>query len=200
MLYDRSLRATKEYFKGKFVPVDGVQIQIDDKTANKIEFYLISNGYVDMDRKVTDKYHNYSATGMLAPLPDDIASMSEGVHKLVQAIFDERVLNEMINNAHETKVKENPLNDNFHKKEFQALWNQINHMYAYAVEFDSVVKLINAQKATMIVDQISYDQTSENMIMISLPLKKAVRVSKKHSMLKRRFKIMFSLMVQQKRV
>ena len=48
MLYDRSLRATKEYFKGKFVTVDGVQIQIDDKTADKIEFYLISNGYVDM--------------------------------------------------------------------------------------------------------------------------------------------------------
>lgn len=159
MLYDRPLRATKEYFKGKLVPVDGVQIQIDDKTADKIEFYLISNGYVDMDRKVTDKYHNDSATGMLAPLPDDIASMSEGVHKLVQAIFDERVLNEMINNAHETKVKDNPLNDNFHKKEFQALWNQINHMYAYTVEFDSdelIKKAIAHIEEKLIVSQLQY--------------------------------------------
>ena len=48
ILCDRPLRAIKEYFKGKFVPVDGVQIQIDDKTADKIEFYLITNGYVDM--------------------------------------------------------------------------------------------------------------------------------------------------------
>ena len=29
------------------------------------------------------------------------------------------------------------VNDNFAKKEFQALWNEINHKYAYTVEFDS---------------------------------------------------------------
>ena len=47
MLYDRPLAATSEYFKGKFVKVDGVQTEIDTKTANTIEFYLIANGYVD---------------------------------------------------------------------------------------------------------------------------------------------------------
>ena len=48
MLYDRPLAATSEYFKGKFVKVDGVPTQIDGKMANGIEFYLIANGYVDM--------------------------------------------------------------------------------------------------------------------------------------------------------
>jgi hypothetical protein len=49
MLYDRPLAATSDYFKGKFVKVDGVPTQIDAKIANGIEFYLIANGYVDMD-------------------------------------------------------------------------------------------------------------------------------------------------------
>ena len=159
MLYDRPLAATSEYFKGKYVKVDGVPTLIDDKTANSIEFYLIANGYVDMDRKVTDKYRNDLATGMLAPLPLDITNMSEGIHTLVQAIFDESVLTDMFTDGHDTKVKENPLNDNFYKKEFQTLWNYINHKYAYTVEFDSeelIKKAIAHIEEKLIVSQLQY--------------------------------------------
>ena len=159
MLYDRPVAATSEYFKGKFVKVDGEQIQIDDKTANNIEFYLIANGYVDMDRKVTDKYRNDLATDMLAPLPFDIAPMAEGIHKLVQSVFDESVLKDMFTDGHDTKVKENPLNDNFYKKEFQTLWNYINHKYAYTVEFDSeelIKKAIAHIEEKLIVSQLQY--------------------------------------------
>lgn len=53
VLYDRPTVATSEYFKGKYVKVDDVPTLIDDSTANNIEFYLIQNGYVDMDRKAT---------------------------------------------------------------------------------------------------------------------------------------------------
>ena len=159
MLYDRPLAATSEYFKGKFVNVDGVQTEIDLKTANNIEFYLIANGYVDMDRKVTDKYRADLNAGMLAPLPVDIAPMSEGIHKLVQAVFDESVLKDMISNGNETKVKDNPLNDNFYKKEFQTLWNYINHKYAYKVEFDGdelIEKSIKHINEKLIVSQLQY--------------------------------------------
>lgn len=86
--------------------------------ANTIEFYLIANGYIDMDRKVTDKYRTDLAAGNLAAMPADIAPMAEGVHKLVQAVFDESVLDDMFTDGHETKIKDNPLNDNFYKKEF----------------------------------------------------------------------------------
>ena len=51
VLYDRPTVATSEYFKGKYVKVDDVPTLIDDSTANNIEFYLIQNGYVDMDSK-----------------------------------------------------------------------------------------------------------------------------------------------------
>ena len=159
MLYDRPVAATSEYFKGKFVKVDGTPTLIDEKTANSIEFYLIANGYVDMDRKVTDKYRNDLATGMLAPLPLDITNMSEGIHTLVQAVFDESVLTDMFTDGHDTKVKENPLNDNFYKKEFQTLWNYINHKYAYTVEFDSeelIKKAIAHIEEKLIVSQLQY--------------------------------------------
>lgn len=159
MLYDRPLAATSEYFKGKFVKVDGVPTQIDDKKANAIEFYLIANGYVDMDRKVTDKYRNDLAAGNLAAMPADIAPMAEDVHKLVQAVFDESVLDDMFTDGHETKIKDNPLNDNFYKKEFQTLWNLINRQYAYKVDFDSdelIKKSIGHINAKLFVSQLQY--------------------------------------------
>ena len=160
MLYDRPLAATSEYFKGKFVRVNGVQTVIDDKTANIIEGYLLANGYADyIDRKITDKYRADLAAGTLAQLPPQLAPMGEDVHKLVQAVFDESILKDMFTDGHETKVKDNPLNDNFYKKEFQNLWNYINHKYAYTVEFDSeelIKKAIAHIDDKLIVSQLQY--------------------------------------------
>ena len=159
LLYDRPLAATSEYFTGKFVPVEGNKVEITSKVANSIEFYLIANGYVDMNRKVTDKYRDDLANGTLAVLSPDLVSMSDGIHKLVQAVFDESVLDTMFTDGHETKVKDNPLNDNFYKKEFQTLWNYINHKYAYKVEFDSdelIQKAISYIDENLIVSQLQY--------------------------------------------
>ena len=159
VLYDRPLAATKEYFKGKFVSVDEKPVEIDDRTAGIIEFYLIQSGYADMDRKITDKYRSDLANNTLAPLPEALQPMSEGVHKLIQAVFDESILKEMISDGHETKVKENPLNDNFYKKEFQTLWDYINHKYAYSVSFDSeelIEKAIDAINAKLFVTELQY--------------------------------------------
>ena len=158
-LYDRPLAATIEYFTGKFIPVDGKQITIDTATAKKIYKYLAINEYTDYDDKITDQYRNDLAAGTLAPLPMDIAHMGDGIHKLVQAIFDESVLKNMITNGHDTKVKDNPLNDNFYKKEFQTLWNYINHKYAYTVDFKSeelIAKAIKHIDENLVVSQLQY--------------------------------------------
>ena len=137
VLYDRPTVATSEYFKGKYIKVDNVPTLIDDKTANSIEFYLIQNGYVDQDRKITDKYRMDVEARTVAPLPSDLQPMTEGVQTLIQAIYDDSILAKMFEDGHETKVKDNPLNDNFYKKEFKALWEMINKKYAYTAHFDS---------------------------------------------------------------
>ena len=169
VLYDRPTAATSEYFKGKFVKVDGKPTVIDDKTANAIEFYLIANQYVDMDRKVTDKYRMDLEMGTLAPLPENLTPMAEGVHTLVQAVFDESVLARMVEDGKQTKIEKNDLNENFYKKEFQELWKRINHKYAYAVSFDSaelIQKSIKHIDSELFVSELTYtvskgEQTDE---------------------------------------
>lgn len=163
VLYDRPTVATSEYFKGKYVKVDDVPTLIDDNTANAIEFYLIQNGYVDMKRKVTNKYRNDVAMNTLAQLPEELKPMSDGIHMLIQSVYDESVLNDMFTNGHETKVPENPLNENFAKKEFQALWNQINHKYAYTVSFDSnelIKNSIDRINEKLFVTELQYTATT----------------------------------------
>lgn len=162
VLYDRPTTATSEYFKGKYVKVDGTPTLIDSNTADAIEFYLISNGYVDMKRKVTDKYRTDVKMGTVAPMPEEIQSMAEGIHVLIQSVYDDSVLKDMFSDGHETKVKENPLNENFAKAEFQALWKQINHKYAYTVEFDSdelIRKSIAHINEKLFVSELQYTTT-----------------------------------------
>ena len=162
VLYDRPTVATSEYFKGKYIKVDDIPTLIDDEAANAIEFYLIQNGYVDMKRKVTDKYRADVSMNTLAPLPEELQPMSEGIHTLIQAVYDDRVLAEMFTDGHETKIRENPLNENFAKKEFQALWQEINHKYAYTVSFDSdelIAKSIAHINEKLFVSELQYTTT-----------------------------------------
>ena len=161
-LYERPTKADTDYFNGKYVKVDGENVLIDKDKADQIEFYLISNGYIDMKRKVTDKYRAAVEMNDLEPLPDELKSLTEGVHTLVQAIYDDSILSKMFENGHETKVKENPLNDNFAKKEFQALWKEINHKYAYTVQFDSeelIKKAVDHINEKLFVAQLQYTTT-----------------------------------------
>lgn len=162
VLYDRPTVATSEYFNGKYVKVDDFLTLIDDEKANDIEFYLINNGYVDSKRKVTDKYRDEVANGTVAELPDELKPMAEGIHLLIQSVYDDSILKDMFSDGHKTKVTENPLNANFEKKEFQLLWNQINHKYAYTVEFDSnelIKKSITNIDEKLFVAELQYTTT-----------------------------------------
>lgn len=162
VLYDRPSVVTSEYFKGKYVKVDDVPTLVDDNIANLIEFYLIQNGYLDIQRKVTDKYRADIKMGRVVPLPEEIRAMTEGIHKLIQAVYDDSVLKNMFTDGHEAKVKENPLNDNFAKEEFQALWREINHKYAYTVEFDRnelIDKSIEYINGKLFVSELQYSTT-----------------------------------------
>lgn len=162
VLYDRPDKATSEYFNGKYVSVGDKQVLITTEDADVIEFYLIQNGYVDLNRKVTDAYRSAIAAGTVAPLPEKLQPMAEGIHRLIQAVYDDSILKTMFTDGHESKVRENPLNDNFYKKEFQELWKQINHKYVYTVDFDSD-ELISQSEASinahLSVNRLQYTAT-----------------------------------------
>lgn len=162
-LYERPTKATPDYFIGKTLVIDGNDITVSDKQGRDIYCYLIKNDYIDDEDRVTDKYRADFANGALAPVPESCMNISDGVHALVQSIFDEHALDDMISNGHDTKIQENALNDNFYKKEFQTLWNYINHKYAYTVEFDSeelIHKAIAHIDDRMFVAKLQYTVTT----------------------------------------
>jgi len=130
--------------------------------ARDIYRYLIKNDYIDNNDGITESYRTDLENNRLAPLPESLSPMAEGVHALIQSVFDQSVLDRMIENANMTKILDNPLNDNFYKKEFQTLWNYINHQYAYTVEFDNrelIEKAIKHINENMYVSQLQYTVT-----------------------------------------
>ncbi|EGS30373.1 type III restriction enzyme, res subunit [Peptoniphilus sp. oral taxon 375 str. F0436] len=160
-LYDRPRAASVDYFQGKFVYIDGEKRAITKQEANMIYQYLVKNDYVSMDGndRVTDQYHVDLENKALKPLPEALVPMEEGIHKLIQSVFNDKILEDMVEDGHETKILDNDLNENFYKKEFQTLWSYINHKYAYRVSFDSqelIEKAIGAIDRDLYVSKLQY--------------------------------------------
>ena len=162
VLRTRPTKADEEFFIGKNVTVDGVKRPITKAEADAIHAYLLINDYIDEKGNVTDVYKDAAKNGTLEPIKKaSIAPMEADIHKLVQSIFDESVaLDGMVEDGNQTEIKDNGLNKaNFEKKEFQELWNQINHKYAYTVHYDSdelIKKVVNDINANLIVKKLSY--------------------------------------------
>ncbi len=163
VLYDRPTKAEIEYFVGKTVKdMDGMPVVIDEKQAKAIYKYLIKNDYINTDDSVAAKYREAVKNGTCESLPEELKSISDGVHELIRAVYDDSVLDKIVSDGHETKVTQNPLNDNFYKKEFTELWNKINKKYAYTVHFDSnklIEKSINKINSKLFVTQLKYTAT-----------------------------------------
>ncbi len=163
-LRERPTKADIAYFQGKVVMRDGQTYTINEQDAMMITGYLIGFGYVDNAGKVTQLYKDDLKKGTLQPVFPGIKPIETEIHKMVQAIFDESIeLENMVENDFATKVSENKLNDNFKKKEFQKLWENINHKYAYTVHYDSkelIEKAINSINANLFVTELKYIMTS----------------------------------------
>lgn len=161
-LRERPTKASAEYFIGKTLMLNGNEITVTEQQGNAIYRYLIKNDYIDEDDHIAEKYYTDKENDDLAPLPEKCSEIAEGVHALIQSIYDPHALDGMIKNGHDTKITENPLNDNFYKKEFQQLWKLINHQYTYTVEFDSaelIKKAIAHIDDKMLVGELQYTVT-----------------------------------------
>lgn len=163
VLYDRPRKADIEYFTGKSIKMDGKVIKVDERQARAIYQYLIRNNYVDEEDNVTKEYREDAKSGNLAPVPENLKPIEEGVHVLVQAIYDDSLLRAMFEDGNKPKVLENPLNDRFEKAEFQRLWTAINHKYAYTVDFDSeelIKKAVSHIDSELYVGELLYTVTA----------------------------------------
>ncbi len=159
-LRDRPTKADEAYFTGKIVFVGDEKHAITAEEANSIRAYLWDNDYIDDKGQITDLYKSDLADGNLAPMSRKMSPMTDGIQLLIRALYDESVaIDNMFEDGNSTVIKENKLNDYFAKPEFQALWKEINHKYAYTVHYDSkelVDKAITYINANLNVNQLRY--------------------------------------------
>lgn len=159
-LRDRPTKADEAYFTGKIVFVGDEKHAITAEEANSIRAYLWDNDYIDDKGQITDLYKNDLADGNLAPMSRKMSPMADGIQLLIRALYDESVaIDNMFEDGNATVIKENKLNDNFAKAEFQALWKEINHKYAYTVHYNSQELIEKAAlhiNAKLEVNQLRY--------------------------------------------
>lgn len=130
----RPRKASVKFFTGKtFQTPDGVSV-VEEAVAQALCKYLIENDYLNDDDTISEAYKLAKGYGTLAePTSEVLRPVIDFVWPLVDALYIE--VPDLIDSRKPKKV---PLNEaNFAKKEFQALWNRINHKAVYQVEFDS---------------------------------------------------------------
>jgi len=163
-LRERPTQATVDYFKGVTVKVGDEKHTISEQEAASIVSYLYDNDYIDEKGNILQDYHTDMEKGTLAPMSKKLQPIEEQVHKLIQSIFDPAALEDMVEDANgKAEVVNERLNDNADKKEFKALWNEINHRYVYTVHYDSeelIQKAIVAIDSELNVTQLKYVVTT----------------------------------------
>ncbi|MCB5272301.1 MAG: DEAD/DEAH box helicase family protein [Candidatus Cloacimonetes bacterium] len=131
----RPRKADEAYFTGKVITTETGTLEITPVMAKQIYKYLLKNDYTDdATDQVAETYHQAKADGTLAALPPELAPHAEQIFGLIDSVFSESQLPDV---GDDRKPKTNPLNANFEKKEFKALWNRINQKAVYRVEFES---------------------------------------------------------------
>jgi type III restriction enzyme len=133
-LSQRPRKADQAYFSGKVLKTEGGDVKVTPELAKAIYRYLLKNDYTDEGDRIAAAYHEAKQEGTLAALPPALAPHAAQVFQLIDAVFSDADLPDP---GDDRKAKPNPLNANFEKKEFLALWSRINRKAAYTVHFET---------------------------------------------------------------
>lgn len=155
-LSERPRVADESYFTGKVLKTSAGDVEVTPQLAKQIYKYLLKNDYTDDKDRIADAYHEAKKEGTLAALPADLAAHAEAVFALIDSVFSDTKLPLP---EDDRKAKTNPLNANFEKAEFKALWSRINRKAAYTVEFQTpelVAKCVKALEKELKVSPMQY--------------------------------------------
>ena len=152
----RPRKADEAYFKGKVLRTAEGTVEVSDQMAADLYFYLIQNQYIDSKKEITKTYHDAKDAESLAELPGSLQPYAPQIVRLIDSVFSDAMLPEFENGR---TVKPNPLNKNFEKAEFKALWEKINRKAAYTVEFDTaelIGKCVERLNADLKIARLQY--------------------------------------------
>lgn len=135
-LSDRPRKADRDFFLDKVLNnARGEQLKLEDALASKLLYTFIKNDYVDDQYNLTDVYFN-AVENQSLKLPEELTDFQEPLVELVKSIYVEGKSN-LADNERNRNIASVTVNNNFYKKEFQELWNQMNRKSVYTVKFDS---------------------------------------------------------------
>lgn len=162
-LYDRPQKITAEFFAGKEIKFMDTFIAVSPDLAGKITAWLKESAYIGEKGTVQNSFISDKANNAIKAMPQNLEPFKDGILELVDSVFNvANTINSMVENGNKVKL-ENKINQaNYNKKEFQELWEQINHKYAYTVRFDSrelIEKAINALNKDLSVTPFFYTKT-----------------------------------------
>ncbi len=150
-IYERPSKADEQYFISKFIIncETGEKTRISKEQSHSIYRWLLKNDYIDDNDNVTDKFKEDLSKNSVESLPIELIPYKESIINLVSKVGTKGEID--IENGNKPVIN-NSLNSNFRTKEFQELWNNINHKYSYRVSFDSnelIKNCINSIKANL---------------------------------------------------
>ncbi|MDR2208320.1 MAG: DEAD/DEAH box helicase family protein [Azoarcus sp.] len=166
-LSERPRVANEDYFTGKVLKTPTGDVQVTPQMAKQIYRYLVKNDYTDDADQIVAAYHDAKKAGTLADLPPELKPHGEQVFHLIDSVFSTSQLPDI---GDDRRPKKNPLNANFEKQEFKALWQRINRKAAYSVEFDSdelirkAVAILNDKHEGLRVTPLQYTIQSGEQI------------------------------------
>ncbi|WP_374487850.1 type III restriction-modification system endonuclease [Zoogloea sp.] len=156
---DISDSVDETFFTGKVLKTTAGNVKIIPKLAKQIHRYLSKNHYTDNDNRITVTYHDAKKAKTLAKLPPALKPYAAQVYQLIDSVFSASQLLEIGDDRRPKKI---PLNANFDKQEFKALWSRINRKAAYSVSFEEAelvqkaVAVLNDKDAGLRVTPLQY--------------------------------------------
>lgn len=151
--------ADEAFFTGKVLKTASGDVEVTPQLAKQIYKYLLKNDYTDDADRITGIYHDAKKAEALAELPPELKPYAAQVYQLIDSVFSASQLPEI---GDDRRPKKNPLNANFDKQEFKALWSRINRKAAYSVSFDEAelvqkaVTVLNDKDAGLRVTPLQY--------------------------------------------
>lgn len=132
-LKDRPQKAEPDYFVGKVITdTFGQTVRVSEDLARKLNKFLYKNDILDDDDKITAEGKEKIDNNTVA-LPENLEPYRDSVVTLLKAIYTGAPI-PVGNDRNVTTVS---VNKNFHRKEFQELWNKISLKSIYEVQFDT---------------------------------------------------------------
>ena len=151
--------ADEAFFTGKVLKTVTGDVEVTPQLAKQIYKYLLKNDYTDDADRITGTYHDAKKAETLAELPPELKPYAAQVYQLIDSVFSASQLPEI---GDDRRPKKNPLNANFDKQEFKALWSRINRKAAYSVSFEEAelvlkaVAVLNDKDAGLRVTPLQY--------------------------------------------